>query len=244
MFFTQQTFSMFIPLAVTLCSNFDPCGKTAVLTGAIEVYIKIFHVFYTADIFQFHSFGWRLGSQVESLWQKCDPDRCDQHSNKSRFMFFYPADILHFHSLGCHLGSNLDPWGKNVILADAIKNYMTVVYVFYPASIFHFHSFGCHLGSKLGSLRQKCDPDQCDQNLQKSRLCFLPSRHFPFFSLWRSLGIQSLILVSKSQVLKRLFRIQWNSVKVFLLARHFPFCCFCCPLGSHPGSWLKKMRSS
>ena len=44
--------------------------------------------------------------------------------------------------------------------------------IFYPADICHFLSFDFHLGSQLGSLWQKCDPDRCDQNSYKSRLCF------------------------------------------------------------------------
>ena len=44
--------------------------------------------------------------------------------------------------------------------------------IFYPADFSQFHSFGCHFGSQLKSLLQKCDPDRCDQNSNKSRLCF------------------------------------------------------------------------
>ena len=33
-FFTQQTFSIFIPLAVTWGPNLDPCGKSVILAGA------------------------------------------------------------------------------------------------------------------------------------------------------------------------------------------------------------------
>ena len=126
--------------------------------------------FYLADIFHFHSFGCHLGSQLKSLLQKCDPDKCDQNSHKSRLCFFYLTSISHFHSFGCNLGPNLDPCCKSVILTGAIKIHIKVIYVFCPADIFHFHSFGCHLGSQLGSLRQKCDPDSCDQNLHKSHL--------------------------------------------------------------------------
>jgi hypothetical protein len=53
---------------------------------------------------------------------------------------------------------------------------------FYPADSFHFHTFGCHLGSQLGSLWQKCDPDKCDQNSYKSRLCFFTQHTFSIFT--------------------------------------------------------------
>ena len=83
---------------------------------------------------------------------------------------FYPADISIFVPLTFTWCPNLDPCGKGVILTGAIKIRIKIGYVFYPADIFHFHPFGCHLGSQLGSLRQKCDPDSCGQNLHKSRL--------------------------------------------------------------------------
>ena len=126
--------------------------------------------FYLADIFHFHSFGCHLGSQLKSLLQKCDPDKCDQNSHKSRLCFFTLQAFPIFIPLAVTWGPNLDPCGKSVILTGAIKIHIKVIYVFSPADIFHFHSFGCHLGSQLGSLRQKCDPDSCDQNLHKSHL--------------------------------------------------------------------------
>ena len=88
-------------------------------------------IFYPADIFHFHSIGFHLGSQLGSLLQKCDPDRCDQNVHKNRLCFFYPADIFHFHSFGCHLKSNLDPCGKSVVLAGAIKIHIKVAYDFF-----------------------------------------------------------------------------------------------------------------
>ena len=126
--------------------------------------------FYPADTFHFHSFGCRLGAQLGSLRQKCGPDKCDQKSHKSRSCFFTQQTFPIFIPLAVTCGPNLDPCGKSVILTGAIKIHIKVVYDFYPADIFHFHSFGCHLKSQLRSLRQKCDPDSCDQNLHKSRL--------------------------------------------------------------------------
>jgi len=50
-FFTQQTFSIFIPLAVTWGPNLDPCGKSVILAGAIKIYIKVVYVFFTQQTF-------------------------------------------------------------------------------------------------------------------------------------------------------------------------------------------------
>ena len=155
-------------------------------------------IFYPADIFHFHTFGCHLGSQLGSLLQKCDPGMCDQNLHKSRLCFFAQQTFSIFIPWAVTWCPNLDPCGKSVILAGAIKIYIKVVYVFfYPVDIFHFHTFGCHLVSQLGSLRQKCDPDRCYQKLHKSRLCFLPSRHFPFSYLWLSLGVPTWILAAK-----------------------------------------------
>ena len=44
-FFTHQTFSIFIPLAVPWCPNLDPCCKSVILTGARKIRIKIVSVF-------------------------------------------------------------------------------------------------------------------------------------------------------------------------------------------------------
>ena len=44
-FFTQQTFSIFILLAVTWRPNLDPCGKSVILTIAIKICIKVVYAF-------------------------------------------------------------------------------------------------------------------------------------------------------------------------------------------------------
>ena len=75
MFFTQQTCSIFILLAVTWGRNLDPCGKSVILTGAIKHHIKIVYIFYPAGVFHLRSFGCHLVSHLGSLWQKCDPGR-------------------------------------------------------------------------------------------------------------------------------------------------------------------------
>jgi len=86
---------------------------------------------------------------------------------------------------------------------------------FYPSDIFHFRSFGCPLGSHPGSLRQKCDPDKCLQNSNKSRLSFLPIRHFSFLLLWLSLGIPSWILAAKVWSWQVFAKIKWISFMFF-----------------------------
>ena len=153
--------------------------------------------FNQADIFHFHSFCCRLRSQLGSLLQKCNPDSRDQNLHKSRLCVFNQQTFSIFNLLAVTWSHNLDPCGKSVVLTVTIKIHMKVVYVFYPADSFHFHTFGCHLGSQLGSLRQKCDPDRCEQNLHKSRLCFLPSRHFQFSFLWLPLEVPPWILTAK-----------------------------------------------
>ena len=138
MFFTQQTFSIFIPLAVTWSPNLDPCCKSVILAGAIKIYIKVVYVFYPADIFHFHTFGCHLGSQLGSLRQKCDPGRCDQNLHKSRLSFFTQQTFFIFTHLVVTWGPSLDPCGKSVILTGASKIYIKVVYAFLPSRHFPF----------------------------------------------------------------------------------------------------------
>ena len=84
-------------------------------------------------------------------------------------------------------------WSRQVRAKFTSKSFM----FFYPSDISHFHSFGCPLLPQFGSLQQKCAPDRCAQNSHKSRLCFLPIRHFSFSFLLLSLGIPIWILAAK-----------------------------------------------
>ena len=77
-FFTHQTFPIFIPLAVPWCPNLDPCSESLILTGAPKIRVKVVSVFYPSGIFHVRSFVCPLGSQLGSLRQKSDPDRCVQ----------------------------------------------------------------------------------------------------------------------------------------------------------------------
>jgi hypothetical protein len=44
-FFTQQTLSIFMPLVVTWGPSLDPCGKSVILTGAVQIHIKVVRAF-------------------------------------------------------------------------------------------------------------------------------------------------------------------------------------------------------
>ena len=70
-FFTHQTFSIFIPLAVPWGSNLGPCCNNVILTGAREIHIKVVYVFLPIRHFPFSflwlSFGvptWILAAKV------------------------------------------------------------------------------------------------------------------------------------------------------------------------------------
>ena len=56
-FFTHQVFTIFIPLAVPWGPNLNPCGKSAILTGARKMHIKVVSAFLPIRHFQF-SFLW------------------------------------------------------------------------------------------------------------------------------------------------------------------------------------------
>ena len=57
MFFTQQTFSILFLLAITWGPNLDPCGKSMILTDAIEIRMKVVWAFLSSRHFQI-SFLW------------------------------------------------------------------------------------------------------------------------------------------------------------------------------------------
>ena len=137
-FVTHPTFAIFIPLAVPWCPNLDPCGKSAILTGARKIHIQVVYVFCPSDISHFHSFGRPLGSQLRSWRQKCDPDRCSQNAHKSRFCFFTHQTFSIFLPLAVPWGPTLDPCSKSVILTSARKIHIKVVYVFLPIRHFPF----------------------------------------------------------------------------------------------------------
>ena len=145
-FFTQETFLIFIPLAVAWGSNLDSCCRSVILASAIKMHINVVCVFYPTDVFHFHSFGCYLGFQLGSLRQKCDPSRCEQNSHESPLCSFAQQTFPIFLPLAVTWGPNLDPCGKSVILAGAIKIYIKVVYVFLPSRHFPFSYLWLSLG--------------------------------------------------------------------------------------------------
>ena len=61
MFFTPQTFSIFISLAVTWCPSLGPCCKSAILASAIKIHIKVVHAFLPNRHFPFSFLCLSLG---------------------------------------------------------------------------------------------------------------------------------------------------------------------------------------
>ena len=92
---------------------------------------------------------------------------------------------------------------------------------FYPADILHFHTFGCHLGFQLGSLRQKCDPGRCDQNLHKSRLCFFAQQTFSIFIPLAITWGPNFDPCGKSVILASAIKIYIKVVYVFFTQQTF-----------------------
>ena len=93
---------------------------------------KSFMFFFTSDISHFHPFGCPLGSQLGSLLQKCDPERCSRISHQSRLCFFTHQTFSIFIRLAVPWCPNLDPCCKSVILTGARKIHIKVVSVFLP----------------------------------------------------------------------------------------------------------------
>jgi hypothetical protein len=106
-FFTQQTFSIFMPLIVTWGPSLDPCGKSVILTSAIKIHIKVVRVFLHSRHFPF-SFLWlSLGVPTWILAAEVSSWQVRSKFTLKLFMAFYPSDIFHVHSFGCHLVSQL-----------------------------------------------------------------------------------------------------------------------------------------
>ena len=96
--------------------------------------------------------------------------------------------------------------------------------LFEPASILHFHFFRCHLVSHLGSLLQKCDPDRCDHNSHKSRLCFFTHQTFSIFIHLVFTWCPNLDPCCKSVILACAIKNYIKVVYVFLVGQAFPYC--------------------
>ena len=154
--------------------------------------------FYPADIFHFQAFGCHLGSQLGSLQQKCAPGRCDQNLHRSRLCFFTQQTFSIFMPLAVTWCPNLDPCGKSVILAGAIKIYIKIVYVFFTQQTF---SIFIPLAVTWCPSLDPCGKSVILAGAIKIHIkvvyVFLPSRHFPFSYLWLSLGVPTWILAAK-----------------------------------------------
>ena len=154
--------------------------------------------FNSSDIFHFHSFGCHLGSQLWSLLQKCDPDRRDQNSHKSRLCFFYPSDIFHFHSFGCPFGCQLgsllqkcDPDRRDQNSHESRLCFFTqqTFPIFIPLAVTWCPNL------------DPCDKSVILTGAIKTHIkvvyVFLPIRHLPFSFLWLSLEVPTWILAAK-----------------------------------------------
>ena len=154
--------------------------------------------FYPSDIFNFHSFGCHLGSQLGSLLQKCDPDRCAQKSHKSRLCFITHHTFPIFIPLAVPWGPDLDPCSKSVILMGARKNHIKVVYVFSTHQTF---SIFIPLVVPWGPHLDPCSKSVILTGARKIHIkvvhVFLPISHFPFSFLWLFLGIPIWVLAAK-----------------------------------------------
>ena len=154
--------------------------------------------FYPADIFHFHSFDCHLGSQLRSLLQKCDPDKCDQNSHKKSFMFFYPANIFRFHSFGCHLGSQLRPLLQKCDPDKCDQNSHKSRLCFFTLQAFPiFIPLAVTWGPNLDPCGKSVILTGAIEIHIKPIYVFLPSRHFPFSLIWLSLGLPTWILLAK-----------------------------------------------
>ena len=155
--------------------------------------------FCPSDIFHFHLFGCLLVSQLGSLRQKCDPDRCTQKSLQSRLYFFEHQTFPIFIPLAVHWRPCLGPCGKTVILVCVCKIHRKNRLCFLPHQTF----------SIFIPMAVLWDPnlDPCGKSViltgaRKIRIkivsVFLPIRHFPVSFLWLSLGAPTWILAAKA----------------------------------------------
>ena len=155
-------------------------------------------LFYPTGILHFHFFGCHFGPRLLSLWQKCDPDRCDQNSHKNRLCFFTQQTFL-FSFLWLSLG---DP---TLILVAKVwswqarqKSHKSRLCFFCPTDIFHFLTVGCHLKSQLRSLWEKRDPRKCDQKfIYKSFMFVFTQQTFSIFIPLLSHGVPAQVFAAK-----------------------------------------------
>ena len=154
--------------------------------------------YYPSDISHFHPFGCPLGSQLGSLRQKCDPGKRAQNSHKSRLCFFYPSDIFYFHSFVCSLGSQLGSLRQECGPGRRAQNSYKTLLCFVTHQTFPmFIPLAVPWGPNLDPCCKSAILTGARKIHIKVVYVFLHIRHFPFSSLWMSLGVQTWILAAK-----------------------------------------------
>ena len=170
--------------------------------------------FYPADIFHFHTFGCHLGSQLGSLLQKCDPDRCAQKSHKNRLCFSTHQTFSICFPLVVPWGPHLDPCSKSVILTGARKIHIKAVYVFFfTHQTFPFPFLWLSLGVPSWALGEKAR--HCKdfmQFLKKMVRAFSASHAFPFSRICVLVGRLSALNLVRRQFHYRV--ICWKELSV------------------------------
>ena len=146
-------------------------------------------ILYPADIFNFRSIGCHLHSQLGSSLQKCDPDMCDPNAYKNR-LFFYPTNMFCFHSFDCHLGSQLGSLWQKCGPGRCDQNSHKSRLCFFTQKTFSiFISLAVTWSPNLDPCGKSVILTGASKIHIKVIYVFLPSRHFPFSHLWRSLGV-------------------------------------------------------
>ena len=169
--------------------------------------------FCPSDIFHFHLFGCLLVSQLGSLRQKCDPDRCTQKSLQSRLYFFEHQTFPIFIPLAVPWGPNMDPCAKSVILASARKIHIKAVYVFFAHQTFPFPFLWLSLGVPSWALGEKAGNCKDFMQFLKKVVRAFSARHaFPFSRFCVLVGRLSALNLVRRQFHYRV--ICWKELSV------------------------------
>ena len=154
-------------------------------------------LFYPTGILHFHFFGCHFGPRLLSLWQKCDPDRCNQNSHKSRFCFFTQQTFL-FSFLWLSLG---DP---TLILVAKVwswqarqKSHKSRLCFFAQQTFSIFFPLAVIWSRNLGHCEKSVILASAIKISIKVVYVFLPNKHCPFSFLSLSLGVPTRCLVAK-----------------------------------------------
>ena len=200
--------------------------------------------FYPSDIFNFHSFGCHLGSQLGCLLQKCDPDRRDQNSHKSRLCFFTQQTFPIFIPLAVTWCPALDPCDKSVILTGAIKIHIKVIYVFFTHQTFSiFIYFSVTWGTSLDPCCKSVILTSAIKIYIKVVYVFFNQHAFFIFIYFAATWCPTLGPCCKSVILTGAIKIHIKVGYVFLPSRHFPFSFLWLSLGVPTWILATKVRS-